>query len=339
MRSTLITLIALTSLLLSSSNLVGKHHIGVEPLIEAARAFLDSLDEAQRKTAQLPFNTPDREDWHYFPKQRKGLAWADMKGKQEALSWAIFHVALSNSGVTKAEGIVDAERILWERSNRSDRRDPKKYNVTIFGEPAPGASWGASLEGHHLSINLTVIDGKKVAVTPSFFGSNPDHINEGEHAGFHPLKGEAEEALKLFQMLDPTQRSKAVIGKMPREIITRAERQVEPLPIEGLPAREMSESQRDQLRRLLAEYIDRYRAHYAHDDWAKIDAAGIEAVYFVWSGDGKLGKPMYYRLQGPTFLMEYANVQTSGNHSHTVWRDFENDFGRDLLREHLDAAH
>ena len=148
------------------------------------------------------------------------------------------------------------------------------------------------------------------------------------------------EALELLRMLDADQRKTAVIEKKaPREILTGAQRKVSPLPVEGLAANAMDDIQQAQLRRLMAEYVDRYREPYAKDDWAKIEAAGIDKIHFVWAGSDQVGEPMYYRLQGPSFIMEYVNVQNGGNHSHTVWRDLENDFGRDLLREHLERKH
>lgn len=312
----------------------------VTPLTEAATAYLESLDAEQIKVAQQDFEEATREDWHYVPKKRKGLAWRAMTAEQKTLSWALFRVALSEAGSTKAEGLIAAEAVLWKRSNHSDFRDPEKYHVTLFGQPAPEATWGASLEGHHLSINLTVIEGREVFVTPSFFGANPDHVKEGEQTGLRPLKGEQEEALKLLQMLNADQRAQVVYQKKsPKEIFTKAKRQVTALPDDGLPASEMTHEQKAQLRQVLIEYVGRFRAPYASDDWRKIEAAGIDQIYFAWAGSDQVGEPMYYRLQGPSFVMEYINVQNGGNHSHTVWRDFENDFGRDLLKEHLEHSH
>lgn len=340
MRFALPCLLILSSLTIPSVDIHAETVADVTPLVEAATKFLGSLDEAQKKIAQLNLVSVDREDWHYVPKKRKGLAWLDMTADQKAMSWELFRVALSEAGTAKAEGVVALETLLWERSNQSDFRDPEKYHVSLFGQPEAGASWGASLEGHHLSINLTVIDGREVYVTPSFFGANPDRVMEGEKAGFRPLSGEAEEALKLLNMFDAEQRKRAVIhNKAPKEIITRAKRQASPLAEEGLPASEMGEAQQAQLRRVLSEYVDRYRAPYAEEDWRKIEAIGIDRIYFAWGGSDQAGQPMYYRLQGPTFVMEYANVQNGGNHSHSVWRDFKNDFGRDHLREHLEHSH
>lgn len=312
----------------------------VAPLVNAASTFLESLDEEQVKVAHLSFESGGRENWRYVPKSRKGLAWRMMDPEQKALSWELFRVALSRSGQKKVNGVIAAETVLWERADHSEFRNPEKYHVSIFGDPKIGATWGASLEGHHLSINLTVVDGREVFVTPSFFGANPDRVTEGEHAGLRPLAGEADEAIQLLGLLDAEQRKRVMISdQAPKDILTKARRIAKALETEGLPASEMTREQQIQLRRVLEEYVDRYRAPYANDDWAKIEAAGVDEIHFAWAGSDTLGEPMYYRLQGPTFIMEYVNVQGGGNHAHTVWRDFKNDFGRDFLKEHLEAAH
>lgn len=312
----------------------------VPSMVTAAGAYLSSLDSAQLKQSQLAFTAEARSDWHYVPKARKGLSWAAMTPEQKHLSKQLFVIAFSDSGHAKAKGVIAGERILWERSDLSEMRNPENYYVTIFGNPQLDGSWGASIEGHHLSANITVIDGQEVVVTPSFFGASPDRHDRGPFEGSRPLKAEADEALKLLAMCDTQQLSKVRISEKPiREIVTLADRKVVPLDFVGLPVSEMTQEQVAQLRILIQEYIGRYRAPIAEDDLQKIEAAGIEQIHFAWSGSTKLGQPMYYRVQGPTFLLEYANVQNNGNHSHSVWRDFENDFGYDTLKQHIETEH
>ncbi|MEM1221379.1 MAG: DUF3500 domain-containing protein [Verrucomicrobiota bacterium] len=330
----------LSSIFLNTISYGSEKKAEVLELVDAANAFLESLDETQRNKAHLGFKPSIREDWHYIPKPRKGLAWRVMKPEQKILSQKIFEAALSDSGNAKKEGVITLEKILWERSNYSDHRHPGDYYVSIFGHPGENTTWAASLEGHHLSINLTVVEGHEVFVTPSFFGADPDRVEIGNHSGLQPLEGEAQQARKLFQMLDPAQRKQAIMkNRTPKEIATRAKRKVHPLPKVGLAVADMTDAQKTQVHHLLSEYIDRYRAPFAKKDWAKIKAAKIDAIYFAWTGSQRPGEPMYYRLQGPTFLIEYVNVQNGGNHAHTVWRDFENDFGRDFLAEHIRSAH
>ncbi|HAV14440.1 MAG TPA: hypothetical protein DCX06_13260, partial [Opitutae bacterium] len=312
----------------------------IEPMAAAVTAYLDSLDGAQLKQTRVPFTSQQRSDWHYVPKQRKGLPWAAMTPEQKHLSKQVFVIVFSESGHDKAKGVIGAEHVLWERSGRSKYRNPENYFITVFGEPSTTKSWGVAIEGHHLSINLTVVDGHEVFVTPSFMGSNPDRYTHNESMQKRPLAAEADQALKLIAMLNTEQLSKAKISEDPiREIITRGDRKVAAFAPSGLLAAEMTREQVDQLRVLILEYVARYKTLIADDDMGKIDAAGFEKITFTWAGSKEQSKPMYYRVQGPTFLLEYANVQNEGNHSHSVWRDFENDFGYDALKRHIEESH
>lgn len=284
----------------------------------------------------LPFTTAARADWHFFPKRnRKGLSLGEMTEAQQAFYWAFLERLLNTAGVEKAKGVIAAEAILWEQSNRSDSRDPKKYFTVFFGEPSADADWGASFEGHHLSINLTVVGGSSVYVTPSFFGVNPDKNLDGAR----PLAGEFDRALALLKSLDARQRKAAISEERLREILTGARKRVGPMPFEGLPAAAMTEAQQLMLMELILEYVGRYREPFAEDDLKKIREVGVEKIHFFWSGGEARGEPVYYRIHGPSFVMEYANAQNVANHSHTVWRDFENDFGYDALRRHLEMEH
>ncbi len=312
----------------------------ISPMVDAVNAYLASLDESQLKQAQYPFESRQRGDWHYVPKGRKGLAWGEMTSEQKHLSKQVFVIAFSDSGHTKAKGVVAGEQILWEQSGHHEMRNPKKYYVTIFGAPSLTNSWGISVEGHHLSINITVIDGHEIFVTPSFMGANPNRHEEGPFKGSRPLAGEADQALKLVAMFDAEQLSQAKLSdELPREIITGADRKVEALAQTGLSARNMTAEQREQLHTLIFEYVGRYRKPIALDDMQKIEASGFGEIYFTWAGSTKADQPMYYRVQGPTFLLEYVNIQNKANHAHAVWRDFENDFGYDALRVHVEEAH
>lgn len=309
--------------------------IAATELATSATAFLELLEESQTSKATFPFESENRTDWHFFPKNRRGLSLRDLDETQTKLLWKFLEAALSESGIEKTRGVIEAERILWEQSNRSDYRDPGKYHIVFFGNPTPEQTWGASFEGHHLSINLTVVDGKEVFVTPSFFGASPDRISEDNH----PLEDEIVSALALLNSLDKKQLAIVRKDSRPTEIRTRALPKVEPMQPEGLPASEMTGEQQGLLMDLIKAYVGRYREAFAEDDLKKIEAAGIGNIHFFWLGGNAIGEPIYYRVQGPSFVMEYANFQNGANHSHTVWRDFENDFGYDALRHHLETEH
>jgi hypothetical protein len=175
-----------------------------------------------------------------------------------------------------------------------------------------------------------------VASSPSFFGSNPAEVREGPKKGLRILGAEEDAARALLQSLDAPQRSKAIIdATAPGDLVTMANVTINPLSPSGLEASAMNAAQRDLLMKLLDVYAGQMAADLAADRLARVRKAGVEKIGFAWAGESERGKKHYYRIQGPTFLVEYDNTQNDGNHIHSVWRDFDGDFGRDLLREHL----
>ncbi|CAN5163505.1 DUF3500 domain-containing protein [soil metagenome] len=310
----------------------------------AATRLLLALQPDQKELAALPFeaeNEDAREDWHYIPKPtRKGLPLKDMTPEQRPLAHALLVSGMSQEGYITAATIISLEAVLAVMENAPDRRDPEKYYFTVFGEPADDATWGWSVEGHHLSINVTVVNGIYVAATPSFFGTNPAEIREGQRAGTRALAEEEDRGRELVNALVAAGINQAVIGdEAPNEILSGSERSIRPLEEAGVAASDLDEAQRDMLRNLVRIYIGRHRAEFAQADLDAYDAADPSAVTFAWAGGRERGDPHYYRVQSPDFLIEFANTQNDANHAHAVWRSFDGDFGRDLLREHLESSH
>jgi len=235
------------------------------------------------------------------------------------------------------------ESILRDLEGPGSRfnRDPDLYFVTIFGKPAATEAWGWRVEGHHLSVNFTIIKGTVVSGTPSFFGANPGEVQVGPRKGLRVLAEEEDLARAFVKSLDQAQRAIAIVNTTaPRDIITGAQRRVQPLAPPGLPASKLNQEQSNQLLELVKAYIYRHRPEIADLDLAKIQQAGLEKVHFAWAGGLERGEGHYYRVQGPSFLLEYDNTQNNNNHIHSVWRDFDNDFGEDLLRRHYqDTPH
>lgn len=306
-----------------------------------ASAFLQALTPEQRTAAVVPFSSGEREDWHYVPRRRAGLALGDMTPAQQGLAWAMVASALSERGLQKTQAIVTLEDVLAEvEGGTSSFRDPTRYHLLIAGTPEAHGTWGWRFEGHHLSLNITVVDGQAFATTPSFFGANPAEVRAGPRRGERILADEEDIAREFVRSLDARQRIAAVIARTaPREILTGAAGRVDPLTPTGIAATALEPAQRDLLMRLVRTYVERHRAELARRDLEKIHAAGEDRIHFAWAGEGERGAGHYYRVQGPTFLLEYDNTQNGANHIHTVWRDFEGDFGRDLLREHLEHDH
>ena len=235
---------------------------------------------------------------------------------------------------------MSLEQILHElEAGKGPRRDPELYYVSIFGKPGPTETWGWRVEGHHLSINFTVVKGEHVSATPSFLGSNPAEVREGPRKGLQVLAEEENLGRQLVKSLDAGQRKSVLLkAEAPRDIITGNERKAKPLELAGLSAAKMTRQQSDLLLTLIREYVYRHRPDVAKLDLDKIQKAGTEKIYFAWAGGLERGDGHYYRVQGPTFLLEYDNTQNNANHIHAVWRDFENDFGEDLLRKHYDQV-
>jgi hypothetical protein len=300
----------------------------------AADKFLATLDEAQRETVARPFADEARGNFRYTPRERGGMPLKEMSEAQRTAAMDLLKTALSEKGLLKATQIVTLEGVLADLEKRPGFRDAGKYYLTLFGSPGDQSGWGWKFEGHHLSLNYTVANGE-VAVTPSFFGANPAEVRQGPHKGLRVLKAEEELARALVQSLSKSGAETVIFSENPpAEILTGEQRKVTALEPVGVLAADMTESQRQALLELISEYTGRHRKDLAEADMRKIKTAGIDKVRFGWAGGTQPGEAWYYRIQGPSFLMEAANTQNQANHIHTTWRDFEGDFGRDLLGEH-----
>jgi hypothetical protein len=310
-----------------------------EEMAEAATRLLNLLTPEQRGKAIYALTHDERSNWHFVPRARNGLPFKEMNPDQSQAARQLLAAGLSAEGYRKATNIMTLENILadLEGPSRKNPRDPALYYFTIFGEPGPTNTWGWRVEGHHLAFNLTVIGGHLFATSPSFLGANPAEVKAGLRQGLRILAQEEDLGRQLVKSLDATQRTLAIISNQaPREIITGDARKITPLPLVGLPVAQMKPPEQDLLWRLISEYTGRCRMELAEKDRARIRQAGWEKVHFAWAGGLEKGQGHYYRVQGPTFLLEYDNTQNNNNHIHCVWRDFENDFGEDLLRRHYD---
>ena len=306
----------------------------------AADDFLKSLDDDQRKIAVFALKDDERQNWHFIPKERNGLTLKQMQSHQRQLGYALLATAMSSRGFTKALQVMTLERVLWELSNQNPIRDHEKYHFSIFGKPAAKGTWGWRVEGHHLSLNFTIVKGRVIASTPSFFASNPAKVLAGPRKGLRVLAAEEDLARKLVKSLNEKQRKAAIFSaKPPRDILTRAERKVKPLEAKGINWSVLTPSQQGNLMELIREYVECHRPELANADLAKIAEAGHKNIRFAWAGGMESGQGHYYRVQGPTFLLEYANTQGKANHIHAVWRDFKGDFGEDILAKHFAKSH
>jgi Protein of unknown function (DUF3500) len=317
-------------------------------MASAANAFVNSLSPEQRQKATFPFESNERLHWNFIPSEafpRNGLLLKDMNENQRKLVHDLLKSALSQRGYLTATAIMDLESTLGDlerRARESGRgaesmvRDPLKYYVSVFGTPSTKNTWGWRVEGHHVSLHLTVVNGNLIASSPTFFGSNPAEVREGPKKGLRILGDQEDAARDLLLALNDSQRARAIIQNVAlNEIVTTNKLDISPLSPAGIPAAEMTPQQREMLMKVVNIYISKMADDIAADRTAKLQKAGVDKIAFAWAGETERGKKHYYRIQGPTFLIEHDNSQNDGNHVHSVWRDFNGDFGRDLLREHL----
>jgi hypothetical protein len=305
-------------------------------MIEAADHFLASLTPAQKEKAVFEPKDEERFDWHFIPKARKGLPFRDMTPPQRLLAHALISSGFSQRGYLKATSVMSLEQILYDLEDKAPHRDAELYFVTVFGQPGKSA-WGWRVEGHHLSLNVAVAGSEILSETPSFFGANPAQIRTGPRKGMRVLGGEEDLGRQLVKSLSPEQLKAAVITNVaPRDIITGADRKAKILEPLGIDGASLTKPQQELLLSLIKEYVGRVRSEFAEQELKAIPTAGQDKLHFAWAGGIEPGQGHYYRVQGPTFLLEYDNTQDKANHIHTVWRDLRNDFGEDLLRQHYE---
>ena len=307
---------------------------------DTARTFLASLTPEQRALATFQFQDDQRFDWHFIPKPRKGLPLRAMTPAQKHLAQALLSAGLSQRGYIKASTIMSLEEVLrvMEKDD-GERRNPEGYFFSIFGEPSETGTWGYRVEGHHVSLNFTLVKGKVIGA-PTFFGANPAEVREGPRKGLRVLGREEDLGRAVITSLDPSQKKIAIVDKEAyKDIITMASRKAalagQP---SGLAVSRMNPNQKQLLTDLLDEYCYNLPETLAQVRLDQIKKAG-DNLYFAWAGSEQPGGPHYYRIQSPTFLIEYDNTQNDANHIHSVWRDFNGDFGLDLLQQHYQTSH
>ncbi len=313
-----------------------------EKLTTAARHFLELLKAPQRQAATYPLDDDERYNWHFTPRERQGVPLKSMTKAQQAAALQLMKVCLSEAGYEKAMDIRELENVLRTVENRppnDTRRDPMNYSFTIFGEPGDEQAWGWRVEGHHLSLNYTAIDNRIVSATPTFLGANPGRVPSGPKKGWRVLAPEEDLGRALVKLLDENQLRTALIAEEAYpEIVTDTKRYAKIGEPEGLPYIDMTAAQQDKLVQLLDLYYNVHRAEVAEAALTPIKE-DLANVHFAWAGGLAVGDPHYYRLHGPTFVIEYDNTQNNANHIHTIVRDLKNDWGKDVLKAHYESAH
>ena len=301
-------------------------------MVEAAKAFLSKLTEAQRQQASFGYDDAERLNWHFIPRPRKGLPVKLLEGEALKAAHALLRSGLSETGYDQALNVMSLEEILYlleggARDERRDKRDPQKYYLSVFGTPAATGTWGWRLEGHHISLNYSIKEGKVTASTPEFFGANPGTVDAGLGRRIRVLGPEEDMARQILKLCDADQQKIAWIDTAaPDDLRGGGVAQPETTPPVGLAASKMSADQKKLLSELLAEYLKNMPADIERERRAALEVAGLDKIHFAWWGSSEVNERHYYRVQGPTFVIEYNNTQNNANHVHSMWRNLGGDF-------------
>ena len=315
---------------------------------KAATQLLDSLTPDQKIKASFPFDGEERARWHFIPNEmfpRKGLMIKEMNETQRRLAHDLLRTGLSARGYLKVTSIMELEDILKViETGGKFARNKEEYFFSIFGTPAAKGRWGWRVEGHHVSVRFAVANGAvtdNISSSPMFLGTNPAEVQEGDKKGLRVLADEEDAGRALIMALPADLQKQAVVNAVaPSDILTMNKNDITPLADQGVAYGAMSPKEQALFTKLIEAYTSNMETDLAAERMANIKRAGIDKVKFAWLGETETGKKHYYRVQGPTFLIEFDNTQNNGNHIHSVWRDFNGDFGRDILREHLkDVVH
>ena len=308
-------------------------------MAEAATGLLAAFDDDQRERASFPFDADERTRFHFIPLEsfeRRGVMLEEMTPAQLEHAHDLLRAGLSQRGYMTAQQVMELEDVLLAlEGGQRFARDRDQYLVSFFGTPARDGTWGWRFEGHHLSLHFTIVDGTAAVGSPAFVGANPAEVREGPQQGRRVLGDREDAARALVRALDADQRSRAIISvEAPRDILTGNAVDIDPLSPVGIEAAALTAPQRRMLMDLVDVYLGMMADDIAGQRRQRLMASDTDRITFAWAGSLEPGEPHYYRVQGPSMLIEYDNTQNGANHIHSVWRDFDGDFGRDLLREH-----
>lgn len=310
-----------------------------KPFEPSAQAIdlLNSLTAAQKEVVSFSLKDPAKTRWHYLPHDsfaREGLPLSEMSPEQVDKTYALLETYLSESGYHQMQQIIDLENYLAVVENNPLKRDPGKYYIAFYGIPQKDSLWAWSFEGHHISLNFT-INAKAISFAPAFWGSNPGIIPDGPEKGKIVLKTDHNLGLELVNSLSPKQKSIALVSpKTYGEILTSNQPAVQFIQNNGIPYGQLQPPQQQLLKKIVYHHLDRMEKPVSQKSRQLLEKENWYEITFSWAGKTEKLKAHYYRIQGQYFLIEYDNSQNNGNHIHAVWREFEGDFGKDLIREH-----
>lgn len=324
-------LLTLVILAWSSSCATADEAPGVR-MSSAAMEFLFLLTDDQKKLASFSFDDAERVNWHFIPRERKGLGLWDLDGQALINAEAFVATGLTEAGYYKSLEVRSLEEVLYlfesgEESARRVKRHPHRYYISIFGDPSGDSVWGWRFEGHHLSLNYTIRNGEILSSTPEFFGANPGLIDAGPGRSLRVLGRREDLARSILKFASAEQQAKIWISKdAPSDIRGAGAAQPEISEPAGVAVGEMTPEQQKLMKELVGEYLAAMPASVVRRRVKEIQEGGVDNVYFAWWGGSELNEPHHYVVQGPSFIIEYNNTQNQANHVHSIWRNLSGDF-------------
>jgi hypothetical protein len=323
--------LTLASISLSFNAAVADEAPGVG-MSAAATTLLSSLTDDQKKLASFKFDDAERVNWHFIPRERKGLGLWDLDGEALSNAEAFVATGLTVAGYHKSLEVRSLEEVLYlfesgEESARRVKRHPHRYYISIFGDPSGDAAWGWRFEGHHLSLNYTIKNGEILSSTPEFFGANPGLIDAGPGRSLRVLGRREDLARSILKSASAEQQAKIWISKeAPHDIRGPGAAQPEVGEPAGVAVADMTPEQQKLMKDLVGEYLTAMPASVVRRRVKEIEEGGVDKVHFAWWGGSELNEPHHYVVQGPSFVIEYNNTQNQANHVHSIWRNLSGDF-------------
>lgn len=309
-------------------------------VVAAANAFLATLTQPQRASGTFAFNSPQRTNWSNLPSgifRRNGLRLGDLTAPQRAAALAVVAAALSTDGYHKVMEIINGDEVLKTegggatggRQGRGGVRFGRdEYYIALLGAPSLTTPWRVQFGGHHLAINVTIAGGQSV-MTPSLPAAQPArYVLNGETV--RPLGHENDKAFALVNALDANERREAILNYRVDDLVLGPGEDGRTIMPEGLRATAMTPAQQNMLFDLAHEWVGILNAPAANAKMAEL-RANVSQTWFAWSGPTTNGSPAYFRIQGPTVVIEYAPQQGDVMHVHSIYRDPTNDYGSKLV--------
>lgn len=334
---------------------ISKAYSQEENIHEATIDFLSTLNSEEKDSLSFQFEDLKRKEWTNLPiglAERPGLRYGALSTESKIKFHNLLLTIFSSQGYLKTTQIMHLDGLLlniYEIAHKEgdvNEEDIKfirtldwgqgNYYISIWGDPFKQANWAMKFEGHHISLNVTVVD-HEVSVTPLFIGSDPALVRYSEMAGLRILSKEEDYGIQFINMLSSEQLELAILSEeVPKDILTSPGSGKRLLEYQGIKGSQLTEEQKAQLHKLIFEYLSNLEEDYAHKFKESLSETGMESIYFGWIGGRERVTDHYYVINGPHFLIEYDNVGWihKGDHIHTIFRDKKNDFGDDLLKKH-----